>query len=143
VTDTPINKNIFRQKTNVSPTPNTIFSGLQILSRGRCVRYSILPRSCTLQRASRLRKTYLFNKVHSPTSVSSNGENSHQIYESSHQNIGFPGFPGIAKLHWTSAGRQVAGTGGRARGRNGMLVYLLIYIYILGVSIVDLLAFDN
>ena len=35
--------------------------------------------------------------------VSRYGENSHQIYESSHQNIGFPGFPGIAKLHWTFA----------------------------------------
>ena len=38
---------------------------------GQCVRYSILPSSCTLQRASRLRETHDFKKLHSPTSVSS------------------------------------------------------------------------
>ena len=59
-----------RKKTNVSPTPNAYFSGQQLLSRGQCVKYSIEPRSCTLQRASRLRKTYLFNKLHIPTNVS-------------------------------------------------------------------------
>ena len=41
------------------------------LRRGKCVGHSILPRSCTLQRESRLRKTHLFNKMHAPTSVSS------------------------------------------------------------------------
>ena len=35
------------------------------------IHYFELPRSCTLQRASRLRRTYLFNKLHSPTSVPS------------------------------------------------------------------------
>ena len=35
------------------------------------MKYSILPRTCTHRRASRLRKTYLCNKLHFPTSVSS------------------------------------------------------------------------
>jgi hypothetical protein len=40
-------------------------------SSPKWIGYSILPRSCSLQRASRLRRTYLFNKLHSPTSVPS------------------------------------------------------------------------
>ena len=38
-------------------------------SSPKWIGYSILPRNCTLQRASRLRRTYLFNKLHSPTSA--------------------------------------------------------------------------
>ena len=72
MTDSPNTKKThFAKKTNVSPTPNAYFSGLHFLSRGQCVRQSILPRNCTLERASRLRRTYLFNKLHSPTSVPS------------------------------------------------------------------------
>ena len=36
-------------------------SGLQFLSRGQCVKYSISPRNCTLQRASRLRNSFPTN----------------------------------------------------------------------------------
>jgi len=80
----------FQQK-KVSPTPNTYFSGPQLLSRGQCVRYSILPRSCNLQRASRLRKTYLFNKVHSPTNVSSipNAHSQNEVSSRLHRMLPF------------------------------------------------------
>ena len=59
------------KKRSVSPTPNAYFSGIQFLSRGQCIGRSILPRNSTLQRTSRLRRTDIFNKLHSPTSVSS------------------------------------------------------------------------
>ena len=72
VTDSPITQNWFCQKKrSVSSTPNAYFSGFQNLKHCECVVHPILPRNCTLQRASRLRKTYFFDKLHFPTSVSS------------------------------------------------------------------------
>ena len=59
------------QKKRTSRLHQTHFSGLQFLSCGQCVKYSISHRNGTLQRASRLSKTYLFNKLHFPTNVSS------------------------------------------------------------------------
>ena len=40
-------------------------------SNGQCVRYSNLPDGCTQKRASRVRETHTFKKLHFPASVSS------------------------------------------------------------------------
>jgi hypothetical protein len=92
VTNSPITKNGFcKKKRRVSSTPNAYLFGLQFLRRGRCVGHSILPRNCTLQRASRLRKTYFFDKLHFPTSVSStpNAHFENQVSSRLHQMLVF------------------------------------------------------
>ena len=77
----------FAQKKTVSPTPNASFSGLHFLSCGQCRRYSILPRSCTLQLASRLRRTHVFAKLQFPTVASStpNAHFANQVSSRLHQ----------------------------------------------------------
>ena len=87
VIDSPITQNSFRTKKNVSPTQNASFSELHFLSCGQCLRYSILPRSCTLQLASRLRRTHVFAKLQFPTVASStpNAHFANQVSSRLHQ----------------------------------------------------------
>ena len=70
--NSPITQNRFCKKRSVSSTPNAYFVGFQFLKHSKCVGHSILPHKCSLQRASRLRKTHIVNKRHFPPSVSSN-----------------------------------------------------------------------
>ena len=77
----------FAKKRSVSSTPNAYFVGFQFLKHSKCVGHSILPHDCSLQRASRLRKTYFFDKLHFPTGVSStpNAHFENQVSSRLHQ----------------------------------------------------------